>query len=110
VYDADTWLRDHRPAIAWPHTWPPYDTPVEHPLVGAVASAHEAAIGVPVEIAGFAAVDDATYFQAAGIPAVSYGPGSILTCHCFDERVPIEDVIRAAKVYAAAAIDWCGVA
>jgi len=41
---------------------------------------------------------------------VSYGPGSILTCHCFDEHVPIEDLIRAAKVYAATAIQWCGVA
>ena len=64
----------------------------------------------PVDIAGFAAVDDATYFQQAGIPAVSYGPGSILTCHCFDESVPIEQVVDAAKVYATAAIDWCGVA
>lgn len=109
VYDTDTWLRGHRPAIEWPHTWPPYDTPVEHPLVSAVASAHEAALGTAVEVAGFAAVDDATYFQAAGIPAVSYGPGSILTCHCFDEHVPIDDVVGAAKVYAAAAIVWCGV-
>lgn len=109
VFDEDTWLRDHRPIIRWPHTWPPYDTPLSHPLVTAVAEAHEAALGTPVEISGFAAVDDATYFEAAGIPAVSYGPGSILTCHCFDERVPIEDVVRAAKVYAAAAIDWCGV-
>ncbi len=110
VFDTDTWLREHRPSIEWPHTWPPYDTPVGHPLVTTVAAAHEASLGAPVEIAGFAAVDDATYFQAAGIPAVSYGPGSILTCHCFDERVPIEDVIRAAKVYAAAAIEWCGIA
>jgi acetylornithine deacetylase/succinyl-diaminopimelate desuccinylase-like protein len=110
VFDGDTWLRDHRPTIEWPHTWPPYDTPVDHPLVRAVVGAHREALDAPVEIAGFAAVDDATYFQAAGIPAVSYGPGSILTCHCFDEHVPIDDVIRAAKVYAAAAIDWCGVA
>jgi acetylornithine deacetylase len=110
VFDGDTWLRDHRPTIEWPHTWPPYDTPVSHPLVTTVAAAHEAALRTPVEVAGFAAVDDATYFEAQGIPAVSYGPGSILTCHCFDERVPIEDVIRATKVYAAAAIQWCGVA
>jgi len=108
AYDADPWLRDHRPVIDWPHTWPPYDTSPEHPLTTTVAEAHEAALGTPVEIAGFAAVDDATYFQAAGIPAVTYGPGSILTCHCFDEHVPIADVIRAAKVYAAAAIKWCG--
>jgi acetylornithine deacetylase len=109
VYDSDTWLREHRPTIAWPHTWPPYDTPLDSPIVGVVSDAHEAALGRSPEIAGFAAVDDATYFQAAGIPAVSYGPGSILTCHCFDEHVPIDDLVAAAKVYAATAIRWCGV-
>jgi acetylornithine deacetylase len=110
VYDSDTWLREHRPTIAWPHTWPPYDTPVSHPIVSTVWAAHEEALARPVEIAGFAAVDDATFFEAAGIPAVSYGPGSILTCHCFDEHVQIDDLIAAAKVYAATAIRWCGVA
>jgi acetylornithine deacetylase/succinyl-diaminopimelate desuccinylase-like protein len=109
VYETDTWLREHRPTIEWPHTWPPYDTAVDHPIVDAVRSAHQASLAAPVEVAGFAAVDDATFFERAGIPAVTYGPGSILTCHCFDEHVPIADVIRAAKVYAATAIQWCGV-
>jgi acetylornithine deacetylase len=65
-------------------------------------------VGEPVAIQGFAAVDDATYFEKAGIPAITYGPGSILTCHCFDEHVPIADVMRACRVYAATAIRWCG--
>jgi acetylornithine deacetylase len=110
VYDGDTWLRDHRPQIAWPHTWLPYSTPLDSPIVAAMQQAHQDVAGGPVELAGFSAVDDCTFFEAAGIPSVSYGPGSILTCHCFDESVPIDDVIRAAKVYAAAAISWCGVA
>jgi len=110
VFDEDTWLRDHRPAIAWPHTWPPYDTPVDHPINMAIRTAHEAALGEPVVVQGFAAVDDATYFERAGIPAVSYGPGSILTCHCLDESVPNDDLLRTAKVYIATAIEWCGVA
>jgi len=109
VFDEDTWLRDHRPAIAWPHTWPPYDTPVDHPITEAVLHGHATALGEPVVVQGFAAVDDATYFEKAGIPAVTYGPGSILTCHCFDESVPTADVLRAAKVYIATAIEWCGV-
>jgi acetylornithine deacetylase/succinyl-diaminopimelate desuccinylase-like protein len=109
VFDSDAWLREHRPHIDWPHTWPPYDTPVDHPIIHAFQAAHREALGAPVAIEGFAAVDDATYFERAGIPAISYGPGSILTCHCFDEHVPVEDVIRAAKVYAATAIEWCGV-
>ena len=110
VFDSDTWLRQHRPVIEWPHTWPPYDTPVDHPITQTLEAAHRDALGAPVAIEGFAAVDDATFFEAAGIPAISYGPGSILTCHCFDEHVPVEDVIRTAKVYAATAIEWCGLA
>jgi acetylornithine deacetylase len=110
VYAEDPWLREHPPKIAWVHTWPPYMTPLDHPVTRLVERAHETALRRPVEIAGFAAVDDATYFQQAGIPAVSYGPGSILTCHCFDESVSIDQLVDAAKVYAAAAIDWCGVA
>ena len=110
LYQGDPWLRDHPPTIAWVHTWPPYVTPLDHPVTKLMERAHRTALGRDVEVAGFAAVDDATYFQKAGIPAVSYGPGSILTCHCFDEHVVIDDLIGAAKVYAAAAIDWCGVA
>jgi acetylornithine deacetylase/succinyl-diaminopimelate desuccinylase-like protein len=108
LYDADSWLRHHRPSIAWTHTWPPYDTPPDHPIVAAVEGAHVAALGEPVQVQGFAAVDDATWFEKAGIPAITYGPGSILTCHCFDESVPVDDLIRAARVYIATAIDWCG--
>lgn len=110
MYDADPWLREHPPAIAWTHTWPPYDTPVDHPITRALVCAHQSVLGAAVDLQGFAAVDDATYFERAGIPAVSYGPGSILTCHCFDESVSIEQLIAATRVYAAAAIDWCGLA
>jgi acetylornithine deacetylase len=110
VYDADPWLREHRPEIAWTHTWPPYDTPVDHPITRAVQSAHGSVVGAPVELQGFSAVDDATYFERRGIAAVSYGPGSILTCHCYDESVSIDELIAATRVYAATAIDWCGLA
>ena len=109
LFDADSWLRDHRPAIAWPHTWPPYETAPDHPIAQTVERAHARSAGEPVVRQGFSAVDDATFFERAGIPAVSYGPGSILTCHCFDESVPIDDVMKAALVYAETAIEWCGV-
>ena len=110
LYAQDSWLSEHRPAIAWPHTWPPYETAPDHPIARTVERAHERAAGEPVVRQGFSAVDDATFFERAGIPAVSYGPGSILTCHCFDESVPIDDLMKAALVYAETAIEWCGVA
>jgi acetylornithine deacetylase len=110
VFVQDAWLREHPPVITWTHTWPPYSTPVEHPICATLQDVHADVVGEPVAIQGFAAVDDATYFEKAGIPAITYGPGSILTCHCFDEHVPIADVLRACRVYAATAIRWCGLA
>jgi acetylornithine deacetylase/succinyl-diaminopimelate desuccinylase-like protein len=110
LYEQDSWLGEHHPSIAWPHTWPPYQTAPDHPIARAVERAHARATGEPVMRQGFAAVDDATFFEAAGIPVVSYGPGSILTCHCIDESVPIDDLMRAALVYAETAIEWCGLA
>ena len=61
-------------------------------------------------IRGFDAVCDATYLGKAGIPSVVCGPGSIQFAHAVDESVAIADVVDAARVYALAAIDWCGVA
>ena len=109
VFDQDPWLRVHRPTMEWKHNWPAYDTPVNHPICKALAAAHAEALGEPAVFEGFAAVDDATYLERGGIPSISYGPGNIMVCHAVDEHIAIEEVIKAAKVYAAVAIDWCGV-
>jgi formylaminopyrimidine deformylase len=108
TFDLDPWLREHRPAIRWPHHWPPYNQPVEHPICQAVAGAYEEALARPAEFAGFPAVDDATYLEQGGIPAISFGPGNVMMAHAIDEFVPIEDVVEACKVYALTALDWCG--
>jgi acetylornithine deacetylase len=61
-------------------------------------------------IRGFDAVCHATNFMAAGMPAVICGPGSIQFAHAVDESVGVEELVQAAKLYALAAMDWCGVA
>jgi acetylornithine deacetylase/succinyl-diaminopimelate desuccinylase-like protein len=110
VFDQDPWLSKNRPELEWKHYWPAYNTPVNHPICQTVAKAHEEALGVPAVFQGFAAVDDATYLERGGIPSISYGPGNIMVCHAVNEHVVIEEVIKACKVYAATAIEWCGVA
>jgi acetylornithine deacetylase len=110
VFDLDPWLKVNRPALEWPHHWPAYDTPVDHPICATIAAAHEAALGEPAQFQGFAAVDDATYLERGGIPAISYGPGNIMVCHAVDEHVALAEVVACCKVLAATAIDWCGVA
>lgn len=110
VYDQDPWLREHRPTMEWMHHWPAYDTPVAHPICQAIERAHEQALDTPATFQGFAAVDDATYLERGGVPAISFGPGNLMVCHAANEHIAIDDVVRACKVLAATAIDWCGVA
>ncbi len=110
TFDLDPWLRRNRPAIRWPHHWQAYNQPSDAPICQAMARAHEVALRRPAKFAGFPAVDDATFLEQGGIPAISYGPGNIMKAHAVDEHVAIEDVINACKVYAVTALDWCGIA
>lgn len=110
VFDQDPWLAKNRPTLEWKHHWPPYDTPTDHPICQAFEQAHLNVTGEPVVYQGFPAVDDATYLQAGGIPSISFGPGNVMKAHSVDEYVECDEVIKACKVYAATAIDWCGVA
>lgn len=110
VFDMDPWLATNRPTLEWMHHWPPYDTPVDHPICQTFAQAHLDVLGEPVVYQGFPAVDDATYLQHGGIPSISFGPGNVLKAHSVDEYVECDDVIEACKIYAATAIDWCGLA
>lgn len=52
------------------------------------------------------ASSDARHFRDYGIPVLQYGPAYLPSIHNFNEKVLVEDVIRCAKVYAAAAIDF----
>lgn len=109
AFDQDPWLREHRPEVRWVHHWPPYAQPAEHPICQAVSAAYEQALAQPARLAGFPAVDDATWLERGGIPAISFGPGNVMMAHAVDEYVPISEVMEACKVYALTAMSWCGV-
>lgn len=52
------------------------------------------------------ASSDARHFRQYDIPVLQYGPAYLSTIHGYNERVEVEKVILAAKVYAAAIIDF----
>ncbi len=111
----DGWLREHPPEIEWKLLWPANNPRDVDAIVEACCAAHEdAAAGTPYagrpEIAGFAAVEDASFLTLGGTPAISYGPGDLRVAHAVDEYVLIDQVMVAARAYAALAMDWCGVA
>lgn len=70
------------------------EVPPDHPLVDAVADAARSA-GVEPTTAGMTAWVEAVTFNAAGTPALCFGPGSIDAAHSADESVAVRE-IRAA--------------
>jgi len=105
----DPWLRENPPQVEWNFWWPPYEISPNAPICKAVTNAYEAVMNKPVKIYGFAAVNDATFLNKAGIPTITLGPGSIQVAHSVNEYVEIREVIDAAKIYALTIAEWCGI-
>jgi acetylornithine deacetylase len=85
----------------------PSDVAVDAPIVQALSSAmranHEA-----IAIEGLSAWTDAALLNAAGIPAICYGPGDIALAHSATEWVVEEEIERATRVLERLAREWCG--
>ena len=109
----DDWLREHEPKIDWRLHWPANSDPAEE-ITAAMSAAHELAVAGTrfagsAEVAGFPAVDDASWLSLEGIPAISYGPGNLAVAHADDEFVVIDEVMCATRTFALLAMQWCGV-
>jgi len=111
----DPWLRANPPVLEWKLNWPAFSVAPDHPICEAVGTAHElAAAGTrfagrpPVN--GFAAVEDVSFLNLGGVPAISYGPGDLRVAHADDEYILIDELVTATKTYALLAMEWCGVA
>ena len=91
---------DDRPAV---------DTPVSHPMIVALAQAHEAVTGTPAVYGGVPGATDGTILtRDAGIPTVVYGPGGKWIAHQADEYVEVSAIVEAARVYAETARRFLG--
>jgi acetylornithine deacetylase len=77
------------------------ETPADHPVVRLAEESVEAVLGRPVTAGGVPYGTDASNLSGVGgIPCVVLGPGSIDQAHTDDEWVSLEEVRRAAVVYA----------
>jgi acetylornithine deacetylase len=91
----------------------PMDVPHDHPLVAALAEGQQLATGAPPVVGGWGRlgnVGDGNILQAAGIPTVQYGAGDIRIYKEWptpDERVPLKDLVTAAKAIAYATYRLC---
>ncbi|MDX1448509.1 MAG: M20 family metallopeptidase [Acidimicrobiia bacterium] len=84
---------------------PPTAIEVDHPLVQAVAAAHREVTGDDPVYGGVPGTTDGTIlWRDAGLPVVVYGPGGKWIAHQADEFVEVNDLVRHAEVYVAAAL------
>jgi acetylornithine deacetylase len=110
VAQTDRWLRENPPQIEWGIrgvSFPPVNTPVDHPGVSALRQCVESVRG-GVSISGFVAVADVAWFAEAGIPSVLCGPGDANSAHSAAENIEIAQLIDGAKILALMMMSWCG--
>jgi acetylornithine deacetylase len=85
---------------------PPSDVPASAPLVRALVEALGAAGEAPSPLEGMSAWTDAALLNAAGIPAVCFGPGDIALAHASTEYIPIHEIERATAVLTELLARW----
>jgi acetylornithine deacetylase len=82
------------------------DVPKQAPIVRVLDSAL-AASGEIVRVSGMSAWTDAALLNAAGIPAICFGPGDISLAHAAEEYIPLAEIDRATAVLSSLAHRWC---
>ncbi|MBX3070504.1 MAG: ArgE/DapE family deacylase [Thermomicrobiales bacterium] len=119
VTQGDYWLREHPPVLDLPldstsnAPWikEPVNLPHDHPMIGVIQKSMVSVTGqeAPVGISPF--VCDANFWFPKGQDCLIWGIGDpSWGCHGANEYLPVEDLITGAKVFAAATMEWCGVA
>jgi acetylornithine deacetylase len=85
-----------------------YELDQTHPLVTTLSGAYARRHGVPPALVATTGTTDARVFgEAAGMPAVCFGPYAE-QAHGVGERVYLPSVVQTAQVLGLAIRDWCG--
>jgi acetylornithine deacetylase len=104
-------VRSRRPSFAAEvrllMTQEPSDVAVDAPIVRELEGALRSC-GEPVRVSGMSAWTDAALLNAAGVPAICFGPGDISLAHAAEEYIPLDEIDRAVSVLEVLARRWCG--
>jgi acetylornithine deacetylase len=85
----------------------PSDVRTDAPIVRALESAVRET-GENVRMEGMTAWTDAALLNAAGIPAICFGPGDMGLAHAAEEWVSVDEIERATRVLTRLALTWNG--
>jgi len=85
-----------------------FSTAEDERIVRVIRRAHQRVTGQELPLTGTRTAANAPHFvRLAGVPAVYYGT-IYRTAHSDQERVPLAEVVRAAKVYVHAILEYLG--
>ena len=85
---------------------PPSDVPPDAPIAKALASVIGAR-HLDATPMGMSAWTDAALLNAAGIPAICFGPGDMGLAHAAEEYIEVDEIERATEMLVALATTWC---
>ncbi|MDQ7841890.1 MAG: M20 family metallopeptidase [bacterium] len=88
---------------------PPAITPADHPVVTGLARAVKAVLGEEARVTGMPCpVGISSFLATVPIPTVLFGYGLVNLHHAHDEYIAADDLVKMAKVYAVAFMEWLG--
>ncbi len=112
VSQSDAWLKDHPARVEFfGAQWVPNTLDARHAFAEAIKKSYHEVYQKPVRIeASPWGTDGGLLAKVGGIATLVIGPGETKVAHYSDEYIEINEMTRAAKVFARTLIDWCGTA
>jgi len=112
VNGTHSWLRTHPVEVQWwGGQFAPAATAEDAPILSTLTRAHHAITGRNQQRWAAPYGSDLRLLTGIGaIPTVQYGPGDVTLAHGPAEKVPVGEVLTAAKTLALTALEHCGIA
>jgi formylaminopyrimidine deformylase len=114
--DSDPWLKKNRPELVFGGTsmfrdrgeiFPASEVRRDNPDVQLLFDTYRATLGREPSSIIWPCVCDSGWFAEAGIPVVICGPGSLEEAHVIDEKIAVDQILDATRLYAAFILDFC---
>lgn len=109
---ADPWFKTHPAQLEFfGAQWLPNSVATDHAIAGAIGENYEKLFGKPLKIEASPWGTDAGILgTVGGIAAIVIGPGETSVAHYPNEYIELEEVVKAAKLFALTILQWCGTA
>ncbi len=109
--NTNDWLKENPIELEWKEKfhWPPYEVEPDHPGCQTLGKVVKEVTGQDPVYSGFKAVADNAFIQKeCDVDTISFGAGDLsMGAHGPNEYLPIEQLTKTAKVYAAMILEWC---